>query len=129
MILTGNDGTAVVTFITVETCGAYVGRFLYTPIKYSPHQMGVTNRLQVDKTCPVGYILAHVLIQRSFKELNQLETSVMGVIDKRFEGVVPYHGGTQKLAIILSFLFYASIFEIEGHIKWRHPALGLMSRI
>ena len=56
------------------------------------HQLGVSTWIQVDQTCPVGYILAQILIQSRFKELNQLDTSVMYAIGERFEGVVPSHG-------------------------------------
>ena len=60
------------------------------------HQLAMSTRLQVHKTCPVGYILAHILNQRSFKELNQSDTSVMDAIGERFEGVVLSHGGNQE---------------------------------
>ena len=67
--------------------------YLYCP---RLHQLAVSTRLQVYQTCPVGYILAHILSRRSFKEINQLDTSVMDAIGKRFEGVVPSHGGTKQ---------------------------------
>ena len=95
--------------------------YLYCP---RLHQLAASTRLQVDQTCSVGYTLSHILIWRSFKDLNQSDTSVMDAIGKRFEGLLPSHGGTQKWAIILLFLFSASIFDIEGHLQWRHPALG-----
>ena len=60
------------------------------------HQLVASTQIQVDQTCPVGSVLDHILIIRSFEELNQSENSVMDAIGKRFEGVVPYHGGTQK---------------------------------
>ena len=60
------------------------------------HQLDVSTRIQVDQTFPVGYILAHILSQSVCKEINQPYTSVMDVIGKRFEGVVPSHGGTQR---------------------------------
>ena len=100
--------------------------YLYSPW---PHQLDVTTQIQVDQTFPVVYILSHILIQRSFKEINQLDTYVMGSIGNRLEGVVSSHGGTQKWDILLSFLFYSYIFEIEVHLQWLHPALGLMARI
>ena len=93
------------------------------------YKLDINTWLQVDQTCIVGSNLARISRQRSFKELNQLDTSVMGDIVKNFQGVAPSHYGTKKLAIISLFLFYASIFEIEGHLKWRHTALGLMARI
>ena len=67
--------------------------YLYCP---RIHQLTASNRIQVDQTCPVGYILAHILSLSIFKELNQLYTSVMDAIGKRFEVVVPYHGVTQR---------------------------------
>ena len=54
---------------------------------------------------------------------------MMDAIGERFEGVVPYHGGTHQSAIILLFLFYASIFDIEGHLQLSHTALVLMASI
>ena len=60
------------------------------------HQLDATIRIQVAQTCLKDSILAHVLIQRSFKEINQLDTSVMGAISKRFEAVLSSHGGTQQ---------------------------------
>ena len=35
-ILSGTDGSAIETCTTVDTCGAYVGRFLPTPFEYAP---------------------------------------------------------------------------------------------
>ena len=69
-------------------------------------------RLQVNQTCPMGYILAHILSLRRFKDINLLDTSMMEAIGERFKGVVPFHGGTQKWDILSLFLFYASIFDI-----------------
>ena len=48
------------------------------------HQLVASTRLQVAQTCPVGYILAHILIRRRINELNQSDTSVMEAIGKRF---------------------------------------------
>ena len=67
--------------------------YLYCP---RIHQLAASTRIQVDQTCPVGYILAQILTSRSFKEINQLDTSVMDAIGESFEGVVPSHGGTKK---------------------------------
>ena len=80
------------------------------------HQLAVFTRLQVDQTCPVGYILSRLLRRRIFKDLNQSENCVMDVIGERFGGVFPPHGGTQQPAILLSFIFYASLFNIKGHL-------------
>ena len=91
--------------------------------------MDITTWLQIDQTCIVGFTLARISRRRSFKELNQSDTSVMGDIVKNFQGVAPSHCGTKKRAILSSFLFYASIFDIEGHLKCRHTDLGLMARI
>ena len=60
------------------------------------HQLATSTRLEVDQTCPVVYILAHILNQRIFKELNQSDTFVMDAIDERFEVLVPSCGGTQR---------------------------------
>ena len=60
------------------------------------HQLITSTRIQVDQTCPVGYILAHILSRRIFKDLNQLDSSVMDAIGKRFKGVLPSHGGTNQ---------------------------------
>ena len=92
-------------------------------------QLSTTTLLQVDQTYPLGSILSHVLIQKNFKELNQLDISVMGAIGKSFEGVVPSYDGTQQWAILSPFLFYTSIFEVEGHLQRIHPALGLMDKV
>ena len=67
--------------------------YLYYP---GIHQLAVTTWLHVDNTFPVGSILYHVLIRRSFKYIHQSDTSVMGSIGKRFVGVFSSHGGTQK---------------------------------
>ena len=93
------------------------------------HQLAVSTWLQVDQTCTVGSILDHVLIQRSFKMINQLDTSVMDATDKRFEGVVPSQGETKQWAILLSYICYALIFGIEGHLQWRYRVLWLMAGI
>ena len=53
----------------------------------------------------------------------------MDAISERFEVVVPFHGGTQQWTIILSFLFYASLFDIKGHLQWRHLTLELIEMI
>ena len=103
--------------------------YLYCP---QLHQLAVSTRLQVDQTCTVGYTLAHILSRRRFKELNQSENSVMGAIGDRIKGVVPSHGGTQRWAIIFSYLilllFLVSRATFNGDIqswdKWgvfNHP--------
>ena len=60
------------------------------------HQLAVTTLLQVDQTCTVGSIFAHIFIRRSFNILNQSDTSVMDAIGKRSKGIVPYCGVTQQ---------------------------------
>ena len=85
--------------------------------------------LQVDQTYPVGYILSHILIRISYNELNQSDTYMMNAIRKRFEGVVPSHGGTQQWYIHLLFIFYASLFDILVLLQWHHPTLREMARI
>ena len=76
----------------------------------------------------MGCILSHVLIRRSFKELNQYHTSMMDAIGNRFEGVVPSHGGTQRWAILLSYILLRIFFfvlratfngDIQSGDKWR----------
>ena len=79
--------------------------------------MAAFTRLHVDQTCPMGYILSHILIRKSFKDLNQLDTSMMDATGKRFEGVIPSHGRTHKWAILSLFLLYASIFDSEVHLQ------------
>ena len=61
-----------------------------------PHYLAVTTWIQVDQTCPVGYISSHLFIRRSFNDLNQLAASVMDTICKKYEGIVPSHGVTQQ---------------------------------
>ena len=94
---------------------------LYCPLI---HQLAVSTRIQVDQTCPLVSILAHILTQRRLEEIIHFEIPVMDATGKKFEGVVPSHGGTHKLAILSSYLFYASVFVIEVHLQWRHTVLG-----
>ena len=53
------------------------------------YQLAATTQLQVDQTCPMGYIFAYVFSQRILKDLNQLYTSMMDIMGERFEGIVP----------------------------------------
>ena len=55
------------------------------------HKMAETNYIQVYKTFTVGYISAHIFIQKRFNKFNQLDTSMMDAIDERLEGIVPSH--------------------------------------
>ena len=89
------------------------------------HQLDVSTRLKVDQTCPVVYILAHILIQRSFKELNQSYTSMMDAICERLKGVVPSHGGTQQWAIISSYLLLCFSFWYQGPPSMATSSLGI----
>ena len=77
-------------------------------------QLASSTRLQVDQTCPMGYIPAHILIQRVFKDINQSYTSVMDAIGERFEGLAPSYGGTQRWAILSSYLLLRFSFWYRG---------------
>ena len=89
------------------------------------HQLVASTQLQVDQTCPMGYILAHILIRRSFKELNQSDTSLMDATGERFEGVVPSHVGTDWWAIISSYLLLRFSFWYRGPPSMSPSSLGI----
>ena len=60
------------------------------------HQLATPTQIQVDQTCPVGYIFYHVFIRSIFNKINQSGTYVMDAIGDRFKVIVPSHGVTQK---------------------------------
>ena len=96
--------------------------YLYCPWL---HQLAASTQLKVDKTCPIGYILDQILSQRSFKDIKQSDSSVTNTIGKRFEDVVPYHGGPQRWDIFSSYLLLRFSFWYRGPPSMATFSLGI----
>ena len=61
------------------------------------YQLAVTTSSQVDQNCHMGDIFAQLYDWGICNKLNQLVTSVIDALVKRFKVAVPYNGVTQKL--------------------------------
>ena len=78
----------------------------------------------------MGSIFFHVFRERSFDELNQLDTSVMDAMGKRFEIVFPSHDvNQQKTLSDCCTLGDYFCFEIWDRLLGHHAASRSMTRI